>query len=119
MTARMTKHKTGAVRESHDDKPALELISPFAELRLGAWLAKGAKRYARRNWERGLPLESTLASLKRHVAKFQAGYEDEDHLAAIMCNAMFLLHTQEMIKRGVLPKELAVMPDYKSPYKKG
>lgn len=103
---------TGAVRDIDDSKPALELISPYFEDRLGAWLGKGAKRYAPRNWEKGIPLERTLASLKRHVNAYQKGKTDEDHLAAIACNVMFLIHTEEMIKRGVLPEELSYKPEY-------
>jgi hypothetical protein len=40
------------------------------------------------------------------------GRDDEDHLAAVMCNAMFLLHTDEMVRRGVLPPELNDLPNY-------
>jgi hypothetical protein len=49
--------ETGAVRDSADDKPMLELISPFFEERLGVWLTKGAKKYASRNWEQGIPFQ--------------------------------------------------------------
>jgi hypothetical protein len=47
--------------------------------------------------------------------KFQQGCTDEDHVAAILCNAMFIAHTQEMCKRGVLPMSLLDMPDYQMP----
>ena len=104
--------QTGAVRDAAEDKPALDLISPFAETRLGAWLAAGAKKYARRNWEKGIPMERTFASLKRHVNAYQRGDTSEDHLAAVMCNAMFLLHTEEMIAAGVLPATLNDLPIY-------
>lgn len=111
-TGKEQKFSTGAVRDANDDKACLELISPWAEERLGHWLRLGAQRYARRNWEAGIPMERTFASLKRHVNKYQMGMKDEDHLAAIMCNAMFLMHTETMIERGVLPKELDNMPRY-------
>lgn len=103
---------TGAVRDDVGDKPSLELISPIFEQRLGQWLTEGAKRYARRNWEKGIPMERTLGSLKRHVNAYQEGKTDEDHLAAIACNVMFLIHTEEMIKRGKLPDDLNYCPDY-------
>jgi hypothetical protein len=32
-----------------------------------------------------------------------------------MCNAMMIIHTIEMVKRGVLPEELLDMPDYALP----
>lgn len=72
----------------------------------------------RRNWELGIPIERSFASLKRHVAAFQSGDRSEDNLAAIMCNAMFIMHTEEMVKRGVLPEALIAMPDYTTPYKR-
>jgi hypothetical protein len=47
--------------------------------------------------------------------KFQQGARNEDHIAAVMCNAMMIIHTIELVKRGVLPKELLDMPDYGIP----
>ena len=104
---------TGAVRDSAEGKPRPELISPFAMERLSEWLRKGAEKYAPRNWEAGIPLSRCTASLCRHLLKFQQGATDEDHVAAILCNAMFIAHIQEMCKRGVLPESLLDMPDYR------
>lgn len=104
--------ETGAVRDTAEGKSRPDLISPFATERLGDWLMLGAQKYSERNWERGIPVSRTLASLHRHLMKYQQGSKDEDHLAAIMCNAMFILHTEEMVKRGVLPESLLDMPDY-------
>ncbi len=106
---------TGAHRDEDPTKPALDLISPFAEERLGVWLGQAAQRYGARNWEKGMPVSRCFKSLKRHVNRFQQGKTDEDHLAAVMCNAMMIIHTQEMVKRGVLPKELDDMPRYAPP----
>ena len=101
-----------AMRDTADDKPRPDLISPFAEERLGHWLRMGARKYAPRNWEKGMPYSRCIASLKRHVMKFQQGLNDEDHLAAIMFNSMAIIHYQEMVERGVLPGELNDMPSY-------
>ena len=106
---------TGAVRDTADGKARPDLISPFAMERLGEWLRLGAEKYAPRNWERGIPLSRSTASLYRHLLKFQQGKQDEDHIAAVMCNAMMIAHTEEMVKCGVLPKELLDMPDYGIP----
>jgi hypothetical protein len=106
---------TGAVRDTATEKPRPDLISPFAEERLGEWLRLGAKKYAERNWEMGMPISRCVASLMRHVMKFRQGLTDEDHLAAIMFNAMAIIHYQEMIKRGVLDKSLDDMPTYLLP----
>jgi hypothetical protein len=103
-----------AIRDTADDKPRPDLISPFAEERQGHWLRMGAAKYAERNWERGMPFSRCVASLKRHVMKFQQGKRDEDHLAAIMFNAMALIHYEEMIERGLLPAELNDMPNYQA-----
>lgn len=103
---------TGAQRDESENKSALELISPFFERRLGNWLDRGARRYDRRNWEKGMPIERCIASLKRHTNSYQAGDTDEDHAAAIACNIMFIIHYEEMIKRGVLPEELSYKPLY-------
>jgi hypothetical protein len=45
--------------------------------------------------------------------KYQQGKRDEDHLAAIMFNAMALIHYEEMIERGLLPADLNDMPNYR------
>jgi len=101
-----------AIRDTADDKPRPDLISPFAEERQGHWLRMGAAKYAERNWENGMPFSRCVASLKRHIMRYQQGRRDEDHLAAIMFNAMALIHYEEMIERGMLPADLNDMPVY-------
>jgi hypothetical protein len=103
---------TGAVRDCAAGKPRLELISPFALRRLGDWLAAGARKYQDRNWESGIPITRCLASLLRHAEAYLAGEDDEDHMAAVMCNAMFIMHYEDMIARGVLPADLDDRPCY-------
>jgi len=103
---------TGAVRDTASDKPRPDLISPFAEERVGQWLRLGAVKYAERNWERGIPNSRCLASLRRHVMRYQQGDRSEDHLAAVIFNAQAIIHNEEMMARGVLPAELDDMPDY-------
>lgn len=105
------------VRDSDEDSPRPDLISPFALERLGKWLADGAKKYFPRGWEGGMEVSRCNSSLSRHLMYFQQDKTDEDHLAAIMCNAMMIIHTKEMIKRGVLPECLDDMPDYNKPKK--
>jgi hypothetical protein len=83
--------------------------------RLGEWLRLGAEKYTPRNWERGIPLSRSTSSLYRHLLMFQQGARNEDHIAAVMCNAMMIIHTIEMVKREVLPNELLNMPDYGIP----
>ncbi len=79
----------------NSSKPRLDLISPIAELACAAVLAKGAEKYAERNWEKGMGWMTVVASLKRHLNAFQQG-EDFDaesglpHIDHVLCNAMFL-----------------------------
>ena len=105
--------ETGAVRDTADGKPRIDLISPFAMEKLAEWLTIGARKYGERNWEKGIGLERHCQSLLRHLMKFQQGVDDgEDHLVAAFCNMMFMIHTREMVHRGVLPESLLDMPKY-------
>lgn len=101
-----------AVRDKADGKPRPDLRSPFAAIRVGEHLCKGARRYAPRNWEKGMPFSECVASLSRHLLQFQQGDRAEDHLAAIVFNAEAIMHYQAMIARGRLPGELDDLPDY-------
>jgi hypothetical protein len=103
---------TGAVRDAAEGKPMLGLISPIFEQRLGAHLTAGAMKYSARNWEKGIPLSRSTDSLLRHLNAWREGQTDEDHLAAAACNIMFIIHTEEMTRRGILPEALADMPSY-------
>jgi len=105
--------ETGAVRDTAEGKPRMDLISPFFMRDLGNWLRVGSQRYKDRNWEMGIPMMRCVASLLRHTWQWVAHDEEEDHLAAIACNIMFIIHYREMIKRGRLSRELDDRPDYK------
>jgi nucleoside 2-deoxyribosyltransferase len=107
---------TGAKRDG-GPKPRLDLISPHLGLRLGEWLRFAAEDrkpepYPERNWEKGLSFTQTVGSLERHIAKFKLGDNSEDHVAAMLFNAMVLAHEQEEIKAGRLPASLDDMPYY-------
>lgn len=91
---------TGAVRDTADDKPRPDLVSPFFLMRLGEHLRKGAVKYSEHNWEKGIPSSRCLASAHRHLAQFEMGDTDEDHLAAVAFNIMAIIHNQEVAKRG-------------------
>ena len=108
----LEEFSSGAVRDSSLGKSRIDLISPLAEKRLGDWLCKGAEKYGDRNWEKGMPMSRIMASLKRHLNAYCAGQRDEDHLAAVMCNAMFLAHGEAMIAGGGWKEEFCDMPQY-------
>lgn len=104
--------ESGCVRDTAENKSRPDLISPYFNMRVGDHLEKGASKYAERNWEQGMPISRCIASLERHLNQYKMGLMDEDHLAAIGCNIVFVIHYEEMIKRGLLPTELNDMPFY-------
>lgn len=85
----------GAVRDTDDGKPRFDLIPPLAERRVAMHYGSGAKKYDEWNWSRGMPFSRFLASMKRHIAAFERGEEDEDHLAAVVFGANSIMHFQE------------------------
>ena len=68
-------------------------------------LTAGSIKYAARNWERGMPWSSVIASLKRHLAAIEAG-EDYDpetgelHAAHLACNVHFLTAYYKIFPQG-------------------
>lgn len=103
---------TGARRDSAEGKPRPDLLSPFATMRRGRVMELGARKYGYRNWEKGMPLSVFLASATRHMTQFVMGDTDEDHLAHCAFNLDAIMHGQEMIKRGLWPKEYDDLPRY-------
>ena len=99
---------SGAVRESAPGKGRFDLVSPIAMTKLAQLLEKGAAKYSARNWELGLPLHTFVDSCKRHLRMLMMaeGEDYEDHAVAALWNCMALVHTMEMIRRGLLPAEL-------------
>jgi hypothetical protein len=103
---------TGSRRDTREGKGRFDLISPVSLLRLAKHMENGAVKYGDKNWERGQNLMRYFDSTIRHMYKFLEGHRDEDHLAAAMWNVHAMIHTEEMIARGLLPKELNDMPNY-------
>ena len=98
---------TEALREERNPlKGRYDLIPPASIKRLAVHFALGAKKYSERNWEQGLPLSTFSDSASRHLAQFQAGENDEDHLAAVLWNVVCLMETARRIEEGKLPPEL-------------
>ncbi len=85
-----------AIREVTTGKGRFDLISPFAEERLAKWFELGAKKYADRNWEKGMKFSRYLDSAKRHINKYVQGDETEDNLAAAVWNLMAIIHHEEL-----------------------
>ena len=104
--------KTGSVRDTNEGKGRYDLISPISLARLAKHFENGAVKYGDRNWEKGQNLCRYLDSAIRHIYKHLEGLRDEDHLAAGAWNLLAAIHTEEMIERGLLPKELDDRPNY-------
>lgn len=89
--------KTGAQREAlgvpYFRQVPLEAVAAGA-----ASLEYGAQKYSDRNWEKGLPWQQMIDSLKRHIDDFERGHEYDDgadgsglhQVCMIMASAMML-----------------------------
>lgn len=86
---------TGAIRETSEGKGRYDLISPEGLKRLAIWYENGAKKYADRNWEKGLPISRCFDSMQRHANKYLEGDDEEDHLAAVVWNAFAIMHFEK------------------------
>lgn len=83
-----TEFSTGAVRDMHEGKGDMVSVPWEAVLRLSKHYEAGAKKYERFNYRKGIPLSSFIDSACRHLAKYQCGCDDEDHLAAAAFNVL-------------------------------
>lgn len=89
--------KIGAVREALGI-PYTRHIPLEALAAAAASLEYGAKKYADRNWEKGLPWQQMIDSLKRHVEDFERRHDydngpdgsDLHQVCMIMASAMML-----------------------------
>jgi len=103
---------TGAQRDRAKGKGRYDLNSPVADAALARINELGAEKYSDRNWEKGMPLSWYLDSCRRHLVRWVMGETGEDHLAQAFWNLHSALHTREMIRLGLLPKELDDLPYY-------
>lgn len=104
--------ETGAQRDRPFGKGRYDLMSPLANKRLADVFEKGAAKYSDRNWEKGMPLSWFFDSARRHMEQYLEGRRDEDHAGQSLWNLHCLIHTEEMINRGLLPGSLDDMPNY-------
>jgi hypothetical protein len=105
--------ESGAKRDPNTSKGRYDLLSPLFLKRLALHTQKGGQIRGDRDWETGMPMDAVLDSAIRHLFNFLEGDRSEDHLAAAAWNVMNLIHVEEQIERGNLPKELANgLPDY-------
>ena len=83
-----TVFPTGSVRDMHEGKGDMVSIPWESILRLSKHYENGAKKYQRWNFRKGIPVSSFIDSACRHLAKYQCGMDDEDHLSAAAFNVL-------------------------------
>jgi hypothetical protein len=89
-----TTFATGAWRNNKEGKGDCLSIPPNAILRLSKLYEKGAKEYGQFNFMKGIPCTSFIDSAERHLLKYKAGWDDEDHLAAIVFNILGIMEME-------------------------
>ena len=77
----------------NEGKTRFDLLEPYAMEQLAKIFTRGAEKYAPNNWLKGLPWMDVVASLKRHLSKFEQGedFDDESkllHMAHVAWNAL-------------------------------
>jgi len=84
----METTEQGGNREANKGRGRFDLI-PFEGLEaLAIWYEGGANKYGDRNWEKGLSVKDCINRMNRHASKAANGRTDEDHLSAVIWNAM-------------------------------
>lgn len=107
------KWPTGAVRDDNKGKGRYDLMSPIALRRDALLLEYGFRKYGPRNWEKGIPCSSYIDSAIRHLVQYMNGDRSEDHLARARWNIGCLMHTEEAVAAGDLPRALLDLPHHK------
>ena len=95
VTDTMEKFDSGSVRGDRTGKGRYDLLPPGAIRRLAGLYERGSKAYGDRNWEKGQPFSRYFDSMLRHAFQAMSGKSDEDHLAAVVWNAMAIMEMQE------------------------
>lgn len=90
-----TAFDSGAVRDMHDGKGDMLSVPWAAMLRVSKHYENGAKKYGRYNYLKGIPVSSFIDSAMRHLAKYVAGWDDEDHLSAAAFNVLGAIQMEE------------------------
>ena len=75
------------IRIAYDGK------SGHAFMELSKHYEEGAKKYAERNWQKGIPAHCYIDSCVRHLLKWYDGWEDEPHDRAVLWNLFGLWWT--------------------------
>lgn len=91
---------TGSVRDTAEGKPRMGLLPWDLLRRVAVLYTKGAEKYEADNWRKGQPKDTTMDSLTRHLEAYRHGETDEDHLSAVIWNALSMMNVDEYLLRG-------------------
>lgn len=80
------EYGTGARRDNPEGKGKMNLLPAASILRLSRWYEAGALKYGENNWQKGMPNSRYIDAALRHLFKYLAGCQDEDHLSAAAWN---------------------------------
>ena len=97
-SGQIREFSSGSIRDSAEGKAAMELLPFDLLLRVAVWYKLGADKYGEDNWRLGQPQRKVIGSLLRHLTKYMMGQDDEDHLSAIVWNALCLMHVDEKFR---------------------
>jgi hypothetical protein len=86
---------TGAVRDVAEGKGDPVSFPPQALLRLSKHYEKGAKKYNRWNYLKGMPTTEFINSALRHLLQYMGGADDEDHLSAVAFNILGAMQMEQ------------------------
>ena len=86
-----TVYDNGFQRDMHEGKGRMDLLPWAGILELSKHCEEGAKKYGEHNVDKGCPQHSLIDSVCRHLAKYQLGMDDENHLRAAAWNIMWAL----------------------------
>lgn len=89
------RDKTADAMKFDGEKVRLDLIPVTPLLAIGKILTYGAKKYAARNWEKGLAWSRCYAAALRHLFAWWSGETNDpetglNHLDHALCEIMFL-----------------------------
>ena len=87
--------ESGAVRDRAVGKGRYDLLSTQMLMRLARHYEAGAIKYSNRNWEKGMPISIYVDAAMRHLVKYIAGWNDEDHLAAAIWNLASIMFMED------------------------
>lgn len=76
---------------------ALLRVSKHMENTINPDPETGVPHYPERNWEQGMPMHVMMDSAIRHIFKYMAGWDDEDHLCAATTNLLMAMWTEDNI----------------------